>query len=527
MDRKWWTLIAVCLGTFMLLLDVTIVNVALPSIQTSLSASFSDLQWVIDAYALMLAALLLTTGSLADLFGRRIVFSIGLGIFVASSVLCGLATSPLFLNLARGAQGIGGATMFATSLALLAHAFRGPERGVAFGVWGAITGIAVAIGPVLGGALTSGLSWRWIFLVNVPIGIAAVVLTLLRVEESSDPNARSPDLLGVITFSGALGALIYALIKGDAKGWGSPVILACLVAAVVLLIAFVVAERLQAAPMFDLSLFRKPTFAGGSITAFALSSALFSLLLYLTLYLQNVLHYSAFQTGLRLLVISGGILLTSTLAGRLTARVQIRLLIAPGLVLVGIGLLLMGGLTPSSAWRHLIPGFIVAGAGAGLINPPLASTAIGVVEPARAGMASGINSTFRQVGIATGIAALGSVFEHTVRTRVLDGLHGVAGIGPQQAHSLAASVAAGGESKAIAGVAAPARAVLVHAVRTGFVAGLNRIVLIGAVIAFVAALLTFFLIRTQDFVVTQPLSATEPPERAPDGAIAAPQPPVA
>jgi EmrB/QacA subfamily drug resistance transporter len=502
MDRKWWTLIAVCVGTFMLLLDVTIVNVALPAIQSSLKASFSDLQWVVDAYALMLAALLLTTGSLADLFGRRRMFVIGLVIFSVSSLLSGLATSPLWLNLARGAQGIGGAAMFSTSLALLGSAFQGRERGTAFGAWGAITGLAVAIGPVVGGALTTGLSWRWIFLVNVPIGVIAVAICLARVEETRQPGAHRPDLIGVVTFSGSLGALVYALIKGNTKGWGSTEIIACLVGAVVLMIVFVVAELAQRdRAMFDLGLFRKPTFTGGAIAAFALSAGLFALLLYLTLYLQDVLGYSALQTGLRILVLSGGILLTSTLAGRLTAVVPIRLLIAPGLALVGIGLMLMRGLSAGSGWTHLIPGFILAGAGTGLVNPPLASTAIGVVTPDRAGMASGINSTFRQIGIATGIAGLGSLFSHAVRTHIISLLSGSAAhISARAASSLASSVAQGsGAAGALAALPAQARPAAVHAVRAGFVVGLNEVLLVGAVLAFVSAVLTLVLIRGRDF----------------------------
>ena len=505
MDRKWWTLIAVSVGTFMLLLDVTIVNVALPAIQSSLKASFSDLQWVVDAYALMLAVLLLTTGALADLFGRRRLFVIGLVIFSASSLLSGLATTPLWLNLARGAQGVGGAAMFSTSLALLGSAFQGRERGTAFGVWGAITGLAVAVGPVVGGALTSGLSWRWIFLVNVPIGIVAVAISMFRLDESRQPGARRPDVVGVITFSGALGALIYALIKGNTKGWGSSVILACLIGAALALIVFVVAELVQREnAMFDLGLFRKPTFTGGSIAAFALSAGLFSLFLYLTLYLQDVLRYSALQTGLRFLVLSGGILLTSTLAGRLTAHVPIRLLIAPGLLLVGIGLILMRGLDAGSGWTHLIPGFIVAGAGTGMVNPPLASTAIGVVTPDRAGMASGINSTFRQIGIATGIAGLGSLFSHTVRTHIVS-LLGAAGspVPAAAAHRLAADVAQGsGVAGGLSSVPAQARRIATHAVRAGFVAGLNEVFLVGAILAGVAAVLTLVLIRGKDFEVS-------------------------
>jgi EmrB/QacA subfamily drug resistance transporter len=501
MDRKWWTLIAVCVGTFMLLLDVTIVNVALPAIQTSLKANFSDLQWVVDAYALMLAALLLTTGSLADLFGRRLVFMIGLAIFSVSSLLSGVASDPLWLNLARGAQGIGGAAMFSTSLALLGTAFQGRERGTAFGVWGAITGLAVAIGPVVGGALTTGLSWRWIFLVNVPIGVIALIVCRLKVDESKQRGANRPDVIGVVTFSGALGALVYALIKGNTKGWGSAEILACLIGAAALMIAFVIAELIQKdRAMFDLKLFRKPTFTGGAIAAFALSAGLFSLLLYLTLYLQDVLGFSAFQTGLRLLVLSGGILLTSTLSGRLTAQVPIRLLIAPGLAMVGIGLLLMRGLDAGSGWTHLIPGFIVAGAGTGMVNPPLASTAIGVVAPQRAGMASGINSTFRQVGIATGIAGLGSVFSHTVRTKIVSLLTSASHVSASAAHALATGVSQGsGARSGLSSLPAQARPAAIHAVRVGFATGLNDVFLIGAVLCLVSSVLTLVLIRSRDF----------------------------
>src|SRR4051795_1213935 len=284
MARKWWTLTAVSGGIFMLLLDITIVNVALPDIQRDLGASLSDLQWVIDAYALTLAALLLTAGSLADLLGRRRLFAIGIAIFTAGSLLCGLATDPLFLSLARAFQGIGGAIMFATALALIAQAFRGRERGVAFGVFGAVTGVAVAVGPVLGGVITSGLSWRWIFFVNIPLGVAATAVTLLKIDESRDPAARRPDWIGFVTFSGALSALVFGLIRANAEGWGSPLIVGCFVGAAVLLGAFVVAELVQRHPMLDMSLLRKPTFVGGLTSAFAISASLFALLTFLVLY---------------------------------------------------------------------------------------------------------------------------------------------------------------------------------------------------------------------------------------------------
>src|SRR6202012_1530510 len=285
---------------------------------------------------------------------------------------------------------------------------------------------------------------RWIFWVNVPIGVVAGVITVMQVEESRQPGARRPDYIGVVTFSGALGALVYALIKGNAKGWGSPEILACLIGSVVLLVAFVAAETVQRdRAMFDLKLFRKPTFNGGLIAAFALSGGLFALFLYLTLYMQDILDFSPLQSGLRFLVLSGPILLTASAAGRAAATVPIRFLIAPGLALVGVGLLLMRGLTEGSGWTHLIPGFILAGAGVGLINPPLASTAIGVVTPDRAGMASGINSTFRQIGIATGIAGLGSLFSHTVRTHIVNMLTATHAVSGHVADALAEGVSQG------------------------------------------------------------------------------------
>ncbi len=463
MARKWWTLVAVCTGVFMLLLDVTIVNVALPDIQTSLGASLSDLQWVVDAYALSLAALLLTAGSLADRLGRRIVFSVGIVVFTLGSLLCGLAGDPTFLALARAVQGVGGAIMFATSLALLSTAFRGSDRGTAFGIFGAVTGVAVAVGPVLGGAITSGLSWRWIFFVNLPIGIFALVATLLRVDESRDPRPRRIDWLGFATFSAGLGALVFGLIRTNEDGWGSSVVVGSLAGAAVLLGLFVVAEYLQREPMFDLSLLRVPTFVGGLTSAFGISASLFALLTYLVLYIQNLLGYSAIEAGVRFLPLTLAIFLTAGVAGRLSARVPTRLLIGPGFVLIAIGLLLMHGLTPASDWTALLPGMIVAGMGAGLVNVPLASTAVAVVEHDRAGMASGVNATFRQVGIATGIATLGAIFSHSVGDRAT----------PQ-----------------------------------AFVNGLNDILLVGVAIAVVSAVAAFTLIRQRDYVEATSSSTT-------------------
>lgn len=497
-DTKWWTLAAVCLGTFMLLLDITIVNVALPAIQSALHSTFADLQWVVDAYALTLAAFLLTSGSLADMYGRRRLYMAGLAAFTGASGLCGAAQSPLMLELSRALQGIGGATMFAVSLALLATAFQGKERGLAFGIWGAITGVAVAIGPIVGGALVTGLSWRWIFFVNLPIGVVALVITFRKVAESRSEHARRPDWAGFLLFTGGLVALIYALIESSQSSFTATGVDVSFALAVVLLAGFVVAEAKVRHPMFDLSLFRLPTFTGGAIAAFGVSVSIFSVLLYLTIYLQDVLGYNALQTGLRLLVLSGGILAVSGLAGRLTAHVPIRALIGPGLIAVGVGLLLMRGLTASSSWTHLIAGMILGGIGVGFINPPLASTAVGVVPPQQAGMASGINSTFRQVGISTGIALLGSLFS----SRLTGAVASLAAGTPLAPHSaaIASGLQNGEVGQLFAGVPAAQRAALAHVARGAFSSALNDILLVAAILALISGVAAFALIRSRDFV---------------------------
>jgi len=500
--NKWWTLVAVCLGTFMLLLDITIVNVALPDIQRSLHSSFSDLQWIVDAYALTLAAFLLTAGSLADMYGRRLLYLIGLVVFTGASVLCGLAASTLMLQLSRALQGVGGAIMFAVSLALLADAFRGKDRGIAFGVWGAVTGLAVAIGPLAGGVLTSGLSWRWIFFVNAPIGIVAVVITARMVAESRAPRASGPDWPGFVLFSVALSSLVYGLIESNQRSFTNGLVLGCFAAAAVLLVAFVIVERRSAHPMFELMLFRLPTFSGGSVAAFGLSASIFSMLLYLVLYLQDILGYSPLGTGVRVMFLSGGILVTATVAGRLSSRVPVRLLIGPGLIMVGVGLLLMRGLNAGSSWTHLIPGMIVGGLGIGLVNPPLASTAVGVVPPRQAGMASGINSTFRQVGIATGIALLGALFSNKVRDEVLARVAAVPGLS-HQGPQIAAAVQSGQIGQLIGKLPARAMQAVAMITRAAFTTGLNDILLVAAIIALVSAAVSLTAIRSKDFASQQ------------------------
>jgi EmrB/QacA subfamily drug resistance transporter len=507
-DKKWWTLVAVLAGTFMLLLDITIVIVALPDIQKALHASFDQVQWVVDAYALTLASLLLTSGVLADRFGRRKLFAIGLTIFTAGSLLCGLAQSPVMLIASRSLQGVGGAVMFATSLALLAQSFHGKERGVAFGAWGAVTGVAVALGPILGGLITTGIDWRGIFLINVPIGIVAVAVTLTRVEESRAPVAHRPDWLGFVLLTLGLIILVYGLTRAGESSWGDTTVVVCLAVGGALLIAFLVAESRVAHPMFDLSLFRVPTFVGGSLAALCMNGSLFAIILYIVLYLQDLLGYSALGTGSRLLINSGATLVAATVAGRLSGRVPVRWLIGPGLLLVGIGLLLMSGLSASTSWTHLIPGFICAGLGAGMVNPALASTAIGVVEPQRSGMASGINSTFRQIGIATSIAIQGSLFAavltHSLR-KSLGANPALAGRAP----AVISGVRQGEVGPLFGSVPATARQPLHQAIASAFTGGLNDLLIFTAVVALIGAVGSLVLIRPRDFVPSGPGEPSE------------------
>src|SRR4051812_19095302 len=505
--RKWWTLGAVLVGVFMLLLDITVVNVALPVIRADLGASFSDLQWVVDAYALTLAALLLVSGSFADLVGRRRVFVLGLILFSAASFACGLAQSPLWLILSRAVQGIGGAMLFATSLALIAQAFTGRDRATALGIWGATIGAAVAIGPLVGGALPDSLGWEWIFFVNVPIGVAAVFITLAQVDESKDPNPAGIDWAGAVTFTAGLFMLVLALIRGNEEGWGSTLIVALFAGTVVALAAFVAIEMRRDHPMFELALFRNRTFGGASIVAFVLSAAMFSLFLYITLYVESVLGFEPFDAGLRFLPLTVISFFVAPLTGRLSSKgIPERLFLSGGLVLVGIGLLLMHGVTADSKWTTLLAGFCVAGAGIGMVNPALATTAVGVVDPRRSGMASGINNTFRQVGIATGIAALGAVFQSQITDKLTSALAGTPGAA--HASDIAQGVSAGALKEVVAAVPPQGRATVAQASREAFASGLNTLFVICAILALAGAVLAAVLVRQRDFVQTgQPQEA--------------------
>ncbi|HXQ61489.1 MAG TPA: MFS transporter [Acidimicrobiales bacterium] len=502
LDRRWWTLIAVCGATFMLLVDVTIVQVALPTMQRQLHASFADLEWVISAYALSLSALILTQGSLADRFGRKYIFVGGLTVFTAASLVCGLANSATFLIVGRAVQGVGGAAMFATSLALIGQDFRGPERGTAIAAWGATVGGAVAVGPLVGGALTSGLGWRWIFFVNIPLGIVTLAVSLTRMVNISDPGTKRLDIAGLTTFSGALFLLVLGLTRGNDDGWGSAFILTLLCSSAVLLAAFIFAEFHQDRPMFDLSLFRKPAFTGVSLATFAIGAGMFAMLTYITLYLQDVLGLSPFQGGLRLLPLTVLCFVVPVATRTLAERTAPGVSLGAGLLLSAAGLALMHGVTATSSWTTLLAGLLVAGLGIGIANPAIAKIALGVVSPERSGMASGISNTFRIGGLATGVAGLGALFQGRIS-------HSLSGAIGHPAGAVASAVAAEGTHGADARMLAQAH--LTRAAGAAFSSGINDLLVTGAAVVFTGALFSI-LVRRRDFPQQRPpASAADEP----------------
>ncbi|WP_406101648.1 MFS transporter [Streptomyces canus] len=494
---RGWTLAVVCVATFMLLLDLTVVNVALPDIREAFDASFTSLQWVLDAYALGLAAVLLTAGSLADRLGRKRVFNVGFVVFLLASLACGLAGDDVMLSVARGVQGLGGAVLFAVGPALIGQEFQGQERGKAFGVFGGVVGLSIAFGPLIGGALTDGLGWRWIFLVNVPVGLIALVISLLRMREWRQESAPALDWWGLVLFSGALSLLVLALLRGESDGWGSAPIVAMALAAVVLLVVFgVVEKRRGERAMLQLSLFRNVTFNGVSAVTLLCAAATMSAIFLLVSYVQNVLAFSPWETGLRFLPLTLTLFVAAAVAGSLTTRVPQRLLMGVSLALIAVGLALVALTGPDTAWTALLPSMFGIGVGMGLFNPVRASLSIAVVEPSKAGMASGISETFQQVGVAFGIAGFGAVF-HSRVTGLFVESEAARQLGPA-AHDFGEAVAAGGGAEALRQAPRDLVPALDEAARTAFVDGLTDVMLICAAVAAAGALVGFAFVRNRD-----------------------------
>jgi EmrB/QacA subfamily drug resistance transporter len=510
--RKWLPLITVSLGTFMLLIDVTIVNVALPDMATDLHSSFSSLQWVIDIYALALAALLLGIGACSDKVGRRPVYIVGLVVFALSSLSCGLAPSTTVLIASRGVQGIGAAAMFATTIALLSTSYEGRDRGLAFGVWGAINGAAAAAGPILGGLLTEGLSWRWIFFVNLPISVVAIALSVYALSRDEPRREGRVDLPGMAAFTVSAAAVTFALTRASDAGWGSAQTIGLLALSAVSLLAFVVIETRSRRPLLDLALLRRPRFSAVLVAAFILSLAAFSYLTYISLWLQSVRGMSPIGAGAAFLPLSLASFTVSLTVGRFlhTPTAQ-RWALTGGLALIGSGALLAAHLDAGSDWSSVLIGLLVNGIGVGLVAPTLASAALGAVPPQLGGMASGALNTMRQLGYALGIAGLGVILQSRIG-------HSLSGATHITDSGRLAKAVAGGQSQAVLHTAPPAaRAGLDQAIQTAFASGLNATLVISGVAGLIGAVIVAVALRPS--ASAQPAvrgetprpAATEPP----------------
>ncbi|CAL9378739.1 Multidrug resistance protein Stp [Streptomyces sp. enrichment culture] len=487
--RTWGPLTAVCLGTFMLLLDVTIAVVALPDMARGLDASLSDLQWVMDGYALALAALLLGAGAAADVLGRRRTHVAGVVLFAVASLLCGVATGPAVLVAARAVQGVGAAAMFATTLPLLGSVYQGRQRSVALGVWGAVSGAAAAVGPVLGGLLTDGPGWRWIFYVNLPVSVAAVWLTLRVVPESRGARGRRVDVLGTVTFAAFAGAVTYGAVRAGSDGWTETGTLAAFVCAVLLLAVFVAVERRSADPLLDVRLFARPAFSAVMVGALAFNAAAFGVMAYTSIWLQTLLGMSPVRGGLVFLWLSLASFVVAAAGGRLLHGVPARFTIGGGLLLISAGQFSTAFLDASSTASALVPGLLLTGVGTGLVSPGIAGAALAAVPPERAGTAGGAVNTFRQLGYALGIAVFGTV----LAARMTDTLPSGA------AHALA-----GGGADALRGAFPD------HALRAAFASGLNAAAVTAGAVAAVAGALVLALAGNRRPASGRSATVTEP-----------------
>ncbi len=414
-NRKWWTLGAVAFGLFMIMLDNTIVNVALPSIQSDLHIGISELEWVFNGYALTFGVLMLTGGKLADMLGRRRIFIVGLLIFTVASLFCGLATSSGWLIGARVVQGVGSALMNPATLSIVTATFPPRQRGMAIGIWAGVAAMALAIGPLAGGLITEHLGWNWIFFINVPVGILAIIVTRLVVDESRDTSAdQRLDLPGLLSSGIGLFALTYGLIEANNFGWTSARILALFAVAVIGLVVFVLLELRQRSPMLDLSLFKNGTFAGANSVMLLIGLAMFGVFFYNSLFIQNILGYSAVETGATFLPMTILIILVAPFAGKYSDRVGSRWLMGGGMVLLAASLFIFSRLDASSDFWDLLPGLIVGGLGMALTMTPTTSAAMGSVPADKAGVGSAVLNSMRQVGGALGIAVIGAIIAESV-----------------------------------------------------------------------------------------------------------------
>jgi len=494
-NRKWWTLAAMCFALFMIMLDNTVVNVALPRIQDDLGASISSLEWIVNGYTLSFAVLLATGGRLGDIFGRRRMFIGGVIVFTLASATAGLAPSTGALVASRVAQGVGAAFMMPGTLSIISDAFPAAERGRAIGTWAGVSALALAIGPVLGGFLVEHVSWRAIFYINLPVGIGAVAASLFAVRESRDPTVgREVDYAGVAVLTAGLTALVLALVEGNSWGWGSGSILALLISSAVLLGAFVVLELKVRAPMIEFGLFASRNFIGAVTVAFIVSFSMLGMFFFLALYMQNVLGYSPLAAGLRFLPTTLVIMVVAPVAGRLADRIGPRWPITVGLSLVALALFIFTGVNAQTTYGDLLPGFMAMGIGIALTMSPMSTAALNAVSQSKAGIASGVLSMFRMIGGTFGVAAIGALFQGAIRSR-LDTLLGSSGIAPGQRAELAQAMAGGQAKTAASQLPSQQIKQVAQAGPDAFTYALSHAMYLSTGVAIVGAIIGFLLIR--------------------------------
>ena len=494
----FWLLATVSVITSLIMLDSNIVAVSLPAIGRALQASYTDVQWVIGAYVLTYAALLMASGAFADLYGRRLAMVIGLAIFGVSSLACGFATSAAMLNLSRAAQGVGGALLLTASLAILTHRFSGTERTRAFSFWGASIGTAMAGGPILGGIITNYFGWRWVFLLNVPLCTILIFGTFKTVEESRDPDARRIDLAGVATLSSSLVLLIWALIDGNDAGWSSASILSRLVGAFVLFGLFLFAETRQRRPMVDFALFRRSTFLGSVFAMVGYGAGAQVMIFFLPTFLQSTYGFAPLAAGLAMIPFALPMVMAPKFTTKLSAHFSGRTLLTTGLGVVGVGNIAFWLMARAQVdYAAFAAAMLVAGCGAGVLNGLTVKTLQAAVPVERAGMASGLASTTRYIGILVSVAGLGAVLSDVARSRFVSAAE-TAGMKPDAAANTARSVIAGDidavARAAPAGTADALHAAGVNALSNGFAAT----GLVAAFVAAIACVLTYRYVRTED-----------------------------
>ena len=494
-NRKWWTLAAMCFALFMVMLDNTVVNVALPSIQEDLGASLSGLEWTVNAYTLTFAVMLITGGRLGDIFGRRRMFLFGVVVFALSSATIGLAPTQGWLVASRAVQGVGAAFMMPGTLSIISNTVPPHERGRAIGIWAGVSALALALGPVVGGALAEHVSWRAIFFLNLPVAAGAVAVTLFATRESYDRTVgRAVDYAGIATISIGLTALVLALVEGNQWGWGSPGILALLGTAAVGLAAFAWVELHGRAPMVEFAHFRSRSFLGANAVAFIVSFAMLAMFFFMALYMQNILGYSPLDAGIRFLPSTVVIMFAAPIAGRLADRIGPRPIMTAGLVFAALSLWMQSRVTVDTTYADLLPSFAIMGLGMGLTMSPMSTAAMNAVSSDKAGAASGILSMFRMVGGTFGVAAIGALFQSLARDRVGEA-GAAAGLPSSMEHELVENLGSGRVEGMARGLDPAAAERLADGMREAFVHALGGALTLSAAVAAAGAVIALALIE--------------------------------